>query len=84
MNAERILIAAECIGDARWFINKATQERKRSIWKAYRSKSRNTISNCSGILQKLRLEAILDKACYFYEEGDTSVFWRQHGEIIIL
>jgi len=24
MNAERILIAAECIGDSRWFINKAT------------------------------------------------------------
>ena len=23
MNAERILIAAECIGDARWFIDKA-------------------------------------------------------------
>ncbi len=31
MNAERILIAAECIGDARWFIDKATayaRERK--------------------------------------------------------
>jgi acyl-CoA dehydrogenase len=31
MNAERILIAAECIGDARWFIDKATayaKERK--------------------------------------------------------
>lgn len=25
MNAERILIAAECIGDAKWFIKKATQ-----------------------------------------------------------
>jgi acyl-CoA dehydrogenase len=25
MNAERILIAAECIGDARWFIDKATK-----------------------------------------------------------
>jgi len=25
MNAERILIAAECIGDAKWFIGKATQ-----------------------------------------------------------
>ena len=25
MNAERILIAAECIGDARWFIRKATE-----------------------------------------------------------
>jgi len=24
MNAERILIAAECIGDAKWFIDKAS------------------------------------------------------------
>ena len=24
MNAERILIASECIGDSRWFIEKAT------------------------------------------------------------
>ncbi|HET9412800.1 MAG TPA: acyl-CoA dehydrogenase family protein [Pseudolabrys sp.] len=28
MNAERILIAAECIGDAKWFIAKATQYAK--------------------------------------------------------
>ncbi len=28
MNAERILIAAECVGDAKWFINKATQYAK--------------------------------------------------------
>jgi hypothetical protein len=28
MNAERILIAAECIGDARWFIDKATSYAK--------------------------------------------------------
>ncbi|HXX06937.1 MAG TPA: acyl-CoA dehydrogenase family protein [Pseudolabrys sp.] len=28
MNAERILIAAECIGDAKWFINKATHYAK--------------------------------------------------------
>ena len=28
MNAERILIAAECIGDGRWFIEKATQRAK--------------------------------------------------------
>jgi acyl-CoA dehydrogenase len=25
MNAERILIAAECVGDARWFIDKASR-----------------------------------------------------------
>jgi len=28
MNAERILIAAECIGDAKWFIEKATRYAK--------------------------------------------------------
>jgi acyl-CoA dehydrogenase len=33
MNAERILIAAECIGDARWFIGKATSyARERSVF----------------------------------------------------
>ncbi len=31
MNAERILIAAECIGDAYWFINKATRYAKERI-----------------------------------------------------
>jgi acyl-CoA dehydrogenase len=31
MNAERILIAAECIGDARWFIAKATAYAKERI-----------------------------------------------------
>ena len=31
MNAERILIAAECIGDARWFIGKATAYAKERV-----------------------------------------------------
>ena len=31
MNAERILIAAECIGDARWFIAKATEYGKARV-----------------------------------------------------
>ena len=31
MNAERILIAAECVGDARWFIAKATQYAKERV-----------------------------------------------------
>lgn len=74
MNAERILIAAECIGDARWFINKATQY----------SKEREVFGRPIGQNQGIQFpiarafaeteaaEAILDKACYFYEEGDTS------------
>jgi alkylation response protein AidB-like acyl-CoA dehydrogenase len=33
MNAERILIAAECIGDARWFVNRAsTYARERRVF----------------------------------------------------
>ena len=31
MNAERILIAAECIGDARWFVEKASQYSKERV-----------------------------------------------------
>ena len=31
MNAERILIAAECIGDGRWFIEKATNYAKERV-----------------------------------------------------
>ena len=31
MNAERILIASECIGDAKWFIEKATAYASRSV-----------------------------------------------------
>src|SRR5260221_4535943 len=31
MNAERVLIAAECIGDAKWFIAKATGYAKERI-----------------------------------------------------
>ena len=31
MNAERILIAAECIGDAKWFIQKATAYAKERV-----------------------------------------------------
>lgn len=31
MNAERLLIAAECIGDAKWFINRATRYAKERV-----------------------------------------------------
>src|SRR5216684_7678536 len=31
LNAERILIAAECVGDGRWFIERATQYAKERV-----------------------------------------------------
>ncbi len=37
MNAERILIAAECVGDAKWFIEKASDYAKERRCSAARS-----------------------------------------------
>ena len=55
MNAERILIAAECIGDAQWFIDKATayaKERECSAGRSDRtracsSRSRGPMRRCA-------------------------------------
>ncbi len=74
MNAERILIAAECIGDARWFIKKASDYAKE------RTVFGRPIGQNQGIQfpiarafsQTEAAEAILDKASMLYEEGDTS------------
>ncbi len=47
MNAERILIAAECIGDARWFIEHASQlcTRARSVRSAHRQEPGYPVSD---------------------------------------
>ncbi len=47
MNAERILIAAECIGDAKWFIEKATAyaERARRVRPADRTEPGRAVSD---------------------------------------
>ena len=54
MNAERILIAAECIGDARWFINKATQYSKKKYSEDLSVKIKEYNSQLLVHLQKLR------------------------------
>jgi acyl-CoA dehydrogenase len=55
MNAERILIAAECVGDAKWFIRKASDYAKeRSVFgrrsartRAFSSRSRAPTPICA-------------------------------------
>ena len=71
MNAERILIAAECIGDAKWFIEKVT---------AYAS-DRNVFGNPIGKNQGIQFpiakayaqmraaELVLNEAIRLYESG---------------
>ena len=50
-NAERILVASEAIGDGRWFVNRAVNlcPRSRSVWKADRGESRNSVSHRAGV-----------------------------------
>ena len=74
MNAERILIAAECVGDARYFIKKACDySNERQVFG--RPIGMNQGIQCPiarAFAQNEAAEAILDKACKLYESGDTS------------
>ena len=56
MNAERILIAAECIGDARWFIDKASAyaERARRVRPADRPEPGRAVPDRAGLRRRSR------------------------------
>ena len=51
MNAERLLIAAECIGDAKWFISKASDyaRDRRGVRSADRPEPRHPVPACPGL-----------------------------------
>ena len=74
MNAERILIAAECIGDARWFIKKATDyANERVVFGRPIGQNQGIqFPIARAFSQTEAAEAILDKASTLYEDGDTS------------
>lgn len=73
MNAERILIAAECIGDAKWFIQKAT------AYAAERSVFGRPIGQNQGIqfpiarayAQMRSAELVLREAIRLYDAGEN-------------
>jgi len=73
MNAERILIASECIGDARWFIDHATDyAREREVFG-------NAIGKNQGIqfpiarahVQTEAAALMVDKACRMFDAGEA-------------
>lgn len=74
MNAERILIAAECIGDARWFIKKAADyARERVVFGRPIGQNQGIqFPIARAFAQTEAAEAILDKACRLYEAGETT------------
>ena len=74
MNAERILIAAECIGDARWFIKKASDyARERSVFARPIGQNQGIqFPIAKAFAATEAAEAILDKACLAYESGERA------------
>ena len=74
MNAERILIAAECIGDARWFIKQASDyARERSVFARPIGQNQGIqFPIAQAFAATEAAEAILDKACMAYESGERA------------
>jgi acyl-CoA dehydrogenase len=71
MNAERILIAAECIGDAKWFLDKASAYAKdRVIFGAPIGQNQGVqFPLAKAFAHMLAAEAIVYRAAAFYDAG---------------
>ena len=73
MNAERILIAAECIGDARWFIDKATDYAKqREVFGAAIGKNQGIqFPIARAHVQTEAAALMVDKASRMFDAGEV-------------
>ena len=74
MNAERILISAECIGDARWFVKKATEyANDRSVFGRPIGQNQGIQFPIAKAYSKMRAaELMLWNAINLYDEGKTT------------
>lgn len=73
MNAERILIAAECIGDAKWFIEKATAYAgDRVLFDRPIGQNQGVQFPIAEVYARMRAaELMLHKAIQMYDAGET-------------
>ena len=73
MNAERILIAAECIGDAKWFINKASNYScERKIFDRPIGKNQGIQFPIARSYSQMRsAELMLNEAIRLFDNGDN-------------
>jgi len=73
MNAERILIGAECIGDAKWFIEKAsTYATERSVFGRPIGQNQGIQFPIATAYAKMRAaELMVHKACELYMAGEN-------------
>jgi len=73
MNAERILIAAECIGDARWFIERAgNYAREREVFGVAIGKNQGIqFPLARAHVQTEAAALMVDKACRMFDAGEV-------------
>jgi len=71
MNAERILIAAECIGDAKWFIDRAARySRERIVFGRPIGQNQGIQFPIAKAFARMRAaELMVQKAAALFEEG---------------
>jgi len=71
MNAERILIAAECVGDGRWFIEKATQYAvERKVFGRPIGQNQGVQFPIARAYMSIRAASLMvERACELYEHG---------------
>lgn len=72
MNAERILIAAECVGDAKWFINKASDYAKeREVFGGPIGRNQGVQFPIAKAYANMRAaELMVKQACHLFEAGE--------------
>lgn len=73
MNAERVLIAAECVGDARWFIQKATDySKEREVFGRPIGQNQGVqFPIARAYTQTEAADLMVRKAAYLFEQGQT-------------
>ena len=84
MNAERILVAAECIGDARWFIKKASDyARERIVFGRPIGQNQGVqFPIARAFAQTEAAEAILEKSCRIYDSGDNAGMYANLAKLL--
>lgn len=84
MNAERILVAAECIGDARWFIKKASDyARERIVFGRPIGQNQGVqFPIARAFAQTEAAEAVLEKSCRIYDSGDNAGMYANLAKLL--
>ncbi len=84
MNAERILVAAECIGDARWFIKKASDyARERIVFGRPIGQNQGIqFPIARAFAQTEAAEAVLEKSCRIYDSGDNAGMYANLAKLL--